>query len=435
MKGVFTKMNLKKLACFALGGALLLSLSACATGPNTVVAKVNGENIYRWEVDYLYNKSKGYYEEASGIDLSQNSSAADNKRFRQELLTQLVQDTAIITKAKAEGYDLTAEEKTAVDKEYADMVERNIVFYAENDFKGDPEARKKGEDKWKKSLKDNNLTEEFLLKTMYNNEVHAKFIEDLYKEQAVDDEATLKETYEKTIEIEKEKYEYDANRYAEDAANPNNKVIYTPDGWVRVKMATMALPQKITEQIDKLSAEMQNLGTDMVSMAGEKGEGDAGTQNILIQISELDKQIKELQAQGKSEMTAQVKEFTDAAAGGMGMEELIEKYNDDPMMESYPYDEFGVLVSESSNYDKAFIDASLALQNPGDMSQVVEMSNGYTVVQLVEKVQGGTKSFEDEGVKDFIRALVVSPKKQEIVMTYGKNIMSEMDIVRYDNRL
>ena len=123
---------LKRLICFALSAVSLLLFAACSGDNNdAVVATVNGENVYKWQVLNLYNQNKSYYKSIAGVDLDDAKNYTQRQEYLKELLDQAIDNAVVFASAKSKGYDLTEQErKTAVDDDYAAFVDRNIKFYA-----------------------------------------------------------------------------------------------------------------------------------------------------------------------------------------------------------------------------------------------------------------------------------------------------------------
>ena len=86
--------------------------------------------------------------------------------------------------------------------------------------------------------------------------------------------------------------------------------------------------------------------------------------------------------------------------------ELIEKYNEDPGLDSEPYKTEGYLMHESLNndstttYDPAFYEAALDLENMGDISAPVEGENGTHIIIRLNDVE--VKDVDFASVKDAI---------------------------------
>jgi uncharacterized lipoprotein YehR (DUF1307 family) len=83
---------LKRAVSAALALFFLFSFSACSdtNGPESVVATVDGVPIYRWEVDYIYDKNYDLMTAQSGIDTSDEDQV---QSIKETYLEQLITDT------------------------------------------------------------------------------------------------------------------------------------------------------------------------------------------------------------------------------------------------------------------------------------------------------------------------------------------------------
>ena len=423
----------KKAISILLGITILFTMFGCSTsGANAVVAKVDDVEIYRWEVDYLFNKNRGYYESQSKINLDDNANIQERKRYREMLLDDLVKDTAVVIAAKKMGYDLTEEESKQVDAEYDQFVEDNIKVYMERDFKDEPDARTKAEKKWKDSLKENNLTEAILRENMKNQKIQGKLTTELYKNlEANEDE--LKESYYTLIAEQKKKYEEDLDAYTDDASIPNDQVIYNPDGFYRVKHILIAMPASIEQQINEASKEQGPLIVEMSQKAVQKGEDDQEVKDLNKKIDDLNKKIAELREKGLAEIKDKADKINDRIKSGEDYDKVLEEVGEDQNMRIYPFNELGFLVCDRSMLDQSFVKGAMALENVGDISDLVSSVNGYHIIKLVDKVQEGAKPFEE--VRDFLVELQMGPQRYKIIDEFAVEAKQKVNIESFPNRL
>ena len=94
--------------------------------------------------------------------------------------------------------------------------------------------------------------------------------------------------------------------------------------------------------------------------------------------------------------------------------ELMHQYGTDESVYAQPYATLGYLVGpyESKvDYLQEFKDAALALKNIGDYSSIVQTQSGYEIIQLVSRLEAGTKSLEQ--VYDQIHAILLKNDQTE----------------------
>ena len=94
--------------------------------------------------------------------------------------------------------------------------------------------------------------------------------------------------------------------------------------------------------------------------------------------------------------------------------ELMRQYGTDDSVYAEPYASLGYLVGpyESKvDYLQEFKDAALALKNIGDYSGIVQTKSGYEIIQLVSRLEAGTKSLEQ--VYDQIHGILLKNDQTE----------------------
>lgn len=94
--------------------------------------------------------------------------------------------------------------------------------------------------------------------------------------------------------------------------------------------------------------------------------------------------------------------------------ELMHRYGKDDSVYAHPYATVGYLVGpyESKvDYLQEFKDAALALKQIGDYSGIVQTKSGYEIIQLVSRLEAGTKSLEQ--VYDQIHRILLKNDQTE----------------------
>lgn len=406
----------KILGLLGIAAAVTAQVACSSVGPNSVVATVNGEQIYRWEVDNLYEKNRETFESTNGISLDDVAHQEDRLNYRKDLLEMLIADAAATIKAKATGYDLTDEEKTELDKRYEEYVAQNVENFMKNEADGDEEKAKR---LWEEYLKESHLTNESLKGFMYDEMVREKLSADLYKDIGVD-EATIEETYQQMLDDQKKWYDEDPERYADDAKVPSGKIVYNPAGFVRVKQIMISLPEEIDEEIAELTKEEVQLLSEKTSLSQEKGASDESVKAVERKLKDVQAKKDLLYEQGYEQIQSRSEEALAQAQSGEDFDALIAEYGDDPGMEEYPINEVGYLVGEKSDLLKAFKDAALALENVGDItSELVKTTNGYHIIKLVSRVEEGAIPLNDE-IRQFITDLQTIKPMVDLMFDYGK---------------
>lgn len=94
--------------------------------------------------------------------------------------------------------------------------------------------------------------------------------------------------------------------------------------------------------------------------------------------------------------------------------ELMHRYGKDDSVYAHPYATVGYLVGpyESKvDYLQEFKDAALALQQIGEYSGIVQTKSGYEIIQLVSRLEAGTKPLEQ--VYDQIHRILLKNDQTE----------------------
>lgn len=118
---------------------------------------------------------------------------------------------------------------------------------------------------------------------------------------------------------------------------------------------------------------------------------------------------------------AEAAEETEAEAEGLDVlalteavdfQTLIDEYNEDPGMKNEPYATTGYELCEGlMMYETGFQNAAMALENIGDVSEIVEGLNGYHILCYMGDVAAGPVDFETK--KEAISTQLLTAKQDE----------------------
>lgn len=114
------------------------------------------------------------------------------------------------------------------------------------------------------------------------------------------------------------------------------------------------------------------------------------------------------------------------AKKGDDFTKLVEQYSDDTGTK----DQGGELTfSRNDPLESSFIDASFALKNPGDISDLVKTSYGYHIIKLEEKIPAKTYTLEEK--KDEIKDTLLQQKKSDKMSSLMDGWKKESNIKKY----
>lgn len=421
--------RLKRAIALAVGTSLVAaSLIACDTvGPNAVVATVNGEKIYRWELDKYYNDTKDLVEETNGIeDLDAREYSEQRLEVREKALETLIDDTIITLAAKDEGYALTAEEIAQVDAQFQQMRDAAIADYKKN-YEGDADADKKAEADWKALLEEQHLTEQFVRESMYNAQIRQKYGAEIFKDTEPTEEEIVAK-YEELVDADKTKFTENPSAYEDAAAVPGGVYFYNPPGYMRVKQIMFSLPEEIDQQIRDIADQWGRAILESDSLTQEKGKDDPAVSKLQVEMMGYDEQTKALYKEGYAAIKPQADACAAELKAGASFEDMIAKYNDDPGMTMMPISEYGYLVGPTSAANgmlKGFVDAALALEKAGDVSDPVESIEGMHIIKLLETIEEGPVPLED--CRDNVVAFLVGSPRVIQLEEIAREKRAELD--------
>ena len=108
-----------------------------------------------------------------------------------------------------------------------------------------------------------------------------------------------------------------------------------------------------------------------------------------------------------------VKEKLDA---GEDFEALLKQYNTDPGMESEA-NAAGYLVGTGANFVESFLNASLALENDGDVSAPVQSDYGWHIIKRVSTEPAHEIAYDDvkEAANTYFQSAYQTQYYQDIV--------------------
>ena len=444
---------MRKKALLAAMMALVLLLSSCAlvvkdeaVDNATEIIRMGDQVITKDKVKEqvelaLYNASYNY----SLYGYSYDTTDPDNIAAAQEsAVNALKKDLALTAKATELGLDkLTDEEleevKTKAQENYDSDLSYIKNFMLENtEGKEDEELTKEAEAK---------MTElGYNIETYTESATKAKVDEKLkdyaIKDVAVTDEE-IKADYDSKVEADKTTYEGKAGTWAT-AANNGTTLYYTPAGVRRVKQILTKFKDEDQTAIDnankaltdgntarnaaqaKIDSANETLAlegdTDEIKAAKEQAEADlAAAQKELEEAdTALMNATSELEA-AREKAFANLDEEVDAIlasldAEGADWQAIMDEKNQDPGMKN---NEKGYAVAaDMTGFDTAFVEAAMALANPGDHSGKVKgNSYGYYIIRYEGDETEGPVALDT--VKEAISSSLLTTKQNE---TYNEAV-------------
>ena len=297
--------------------------------------------------------------------------------------------TAIVRHYAAEnGYELTEEKKAELAAQVQTTLD-NTREYLESylsasGYTGD-ELTQAVEDQ----LTQAGYSEESLMETAELNDVLNYLYEKATADIAVTEDE-VKAAFDEKVATQKENYA-DLDTFINDYVN-ENEILYTPEG---VRLMECIYIAKVD---------------------GEATEDEATKAEAT---PEESADIAELSGYAKAKAVAA------SIAGGADFEEAMKAYNEDSsteeqMLRGYP-------VAEGSQlYGEEFIAGALALENVGDVSDVIATDYGYFILRYAKDLETGEVDFESRKETETEEAL--TNKKNDAYTEYVNKVLDEADM-------
>lgn len=423
---------MQKKALLALLLVLTMILSGCslivkdeAVDAARVVIRVGDDTYTKAQVQAQIQNQVNYMTALySRYGLSFDSTNADvMSSLTDNVLNSLVERSVLLAKAKELGLDqLTDEEKTKIEENTASQL-----------------------DSLRKSVTESLLitkAEDYAVKdvTVTEDEIVADF--------------------NSKVEAAKTSYESDLSAYGKAVLN-GTTVYYRPAGYRNVKQILIkysdedsALVSNIQTALDNVITEQNNAANVMAKLgvanmdelanqvtvtlkpatetptatvevessvsAFEEGldETVAATAVTIAEAKAkrafLEQQLADAKAKALANITPEADEVLAALAEGQDWDTLAEAHNDDPGMKAGAANAAtGYPVCEGfTQFDAAFVEGAMALQNVGDYSDKIEGSYGYYIIQYTSDVVEGAVDMET--VHDTISSSLLSSKQSTV---------------------
>jgi len=356
-----------------------------------VVARFAGEEILKGEVVDIFDSQKerlGITEETERDPEARESILA----LKTQILDDLVDEKIIEIKAIEAGFTVREED---IDKVQEDFNEQ-LLSYAEFLREQDEEAEREGVDYEQRArevfdeqLQTMGLTELEYFEMMALNARVQEFREDKLAGVEASEEQ-IQEYFNTQIEAQK----------ANPAQVAEGEVELMRAPTARVKHILIALP-------DEEQAEYRRL----------RGEG-------------LNDEAEDYLAEKLAVIRPEAQAILDRAKAGEDFEELIATYGGDPGMVD---NEEGYRVTSGGGFIPQFEEAALALDEVGQISDLVGGQFGYHIIRLYEKVPGHIYTLEEK--REEIETLLDSRMQETEWNSLMETWREEANITKYTERL
>ena len=292
-----------------------------------------------------------------------------------EVLQYMVGDRILMQKAQELGlYDLSDADRAQIEKEAETIYNEQLAFYSDYvNTEGMTEAEATGAVK-SYLLESEGVTLEGIRSDLEDGWWMEKLYQQITGDVQVSD-AEIQQSYQQLLAEQKESFTAYVDDY-EFAQMNGDPILYNLDGYRAVRMLLFAFEDpEDYEAVLALSDELHEL--DPVKDADQIAEYAA----------EIDACYAAVDAEALSALNR--------LSSGADFEQLIVEMGDDSGMSDAYLRGTGYYVSaDSLLWPQEFIDAAMALQNPGDLSGAVRIADGVCILQYVGEVPAGEVAFE-----------------------------------------
>lgn len=437
---------------------LAISISSCniivkdpEVDKSTVIVEVAGKEITKQEVQEAIESQllmeSYYYQMLYGQNLDTKNSEV-REQITDVTIDNLISSAVIDAKLAESAFaTLSEEERKIIEEEVSSEYQKNLDSVKENYFS---DTTLTGEELdaaiLAKALELGYQNKEDMLDSRIKNKTHENFRTELTKDVTITEEE-VKADYDSKVEAAKTKYENSPSAYNTDFLN-GTTIYYRPAGFRNIKQILVKLAEDDSTQITTLkndiaakSAELSSLESQVETLNPEneednltKADLEAKIANLKLELESLNLSLLQKEEASYEKLNAKLEEIKAKLEEGIDFDALIEEYNEDPGMMRSPAKEEGYPVSASlSNYDEAFVNASMALEKIGDISEPAKGVYGYYIVKYVSDVVEGPVAYET--VKDSLQEALLKTKQDTFYNELIETWVSEANAKIYKDKL
>ena len=447
---------MQKKSLLALLLALTVLLSGCALvtvdtekDNARVIVDVNGETVTKAVIKAAVDNQISTYEYYNQLysayyGISELYST-DEATVTAEIIDTYVNQLVSKQKARELGlYEMTEEEQAEVDangKEYYDSFIQSVIstYMPGSTLEGDEltaAAEKYVADNAISTVDGRSTLADFVASAA-DEKALSKLSDYVIKDVTVTEEE-IQADFDAKVESAKAEYEEDPNAYGT-AVNGGSTVYYAPAGYRMVKHILI----KVSDEDSAVTTEKQTALTDAqtaltdAQSALDAAAEDADKTALQAAVDEAQKAVDEAQkaydeAQAAGMANAKAKAdalYTQLTAENADFEALLADNNGDTAEPANGY----AICEGFTSFVESFTNASLALENVGDISEPVESTYGYHIIKYAADVEEGPVALET--VKDGISSALLTTKQNDVSTETYAQYVSEATVKTYPERM
>ena len=447
---------MQKKTLLALLLALTMLLSGCAlitvdTAKDNarVIVDVNGETVNKAVVHAMVDNQISTYEYYNQLYSAyygiSNLYSTDEATVTADVIDTYVNQLVSQQKAKELGlYEMTEEEQAEVDenakKNYDSFIQSVISTYMPGStLEGDEltaAAEKYVADNQVATVDGRSTLADFAASAA-DDKALEKLSEYIIKDVAVTDEE-IQADFDAKVESAKADYEADLTAYGT-AVNSGSTVYYAPAGYRMVKHILVkvsdedsaAATEKKTVLTDAQTALTEaQTALDSAAEDADKTALQAALETAQKAVDEAQAAYDEAQAAGMANAKAKADElYAQLTQEGADFETLLADNNGDSGQPAAGY----AICEGFTSFVESFTNGALTLEKVSDVSEPVESTYGYHIIQYTSDVAEGPVDLET--VKDGISSALLTAKQNEVTTATLAQYVSEANVKTYPERM
>ncbi len=394
--------------CLVLSGCALVKKDA-AVDAATEIIRLGDQVVTKGEITELVNSQLNYMSyiysmygynydptSAEAIADAQNAVIEDFK-------------TQLVSKAKITelGLDkLTEEEEAQLKADAEEDYQSELDSIISRDYSDSELTEEEINAKAKEDLEATGYTMDKALEEAREELLNQK-LEDYIKDPVTVTEEEVRAEYDSKLEADKTSYETNASSYC-NAFNNGTESYYTPAGVRLVKQILL----KYSDELAAAVTEAQSRVDDAQAILDNEESTDEEKAQAELDLADAQAALQEATDAAYASIDAEADEVYAQLEAGADWDTLMEEKTDDPGMKAgRDTAETGYAVCQDmSGFDSAFVEAAMALEKIGDVSERIRgISGGYYIIRYVGDATEGEIGFDS--VKEDLEESTLETKK------------------------
>ena len=382
-----------------------------------VVAEYDGGTVTKGDVLGMFNSEYNYYYQMYNMfGMSVTSDMVED--MKKDVVENAVQNVAVTKTLADKGVSLSEEKlneiQTAADESWQQAYDS---FYESTEGKDEALRARQAEY--------NMATFGYTKDMIYNSEFNQAQLELMEEtvegeiESLTDEE--LESAYNDKVAADEEAYANNPGSFESAMTSEDNLVTWIPEGYRTVKHILLIPEEAVltaatdarTAYTDAQSA-LEGFESELDALNDDDAEAtedaEAETEEAVRDEAAIQADIDQARADVDTAKAAldeaeaaciesvkdKIDEINAKLEAGEDFASLIDEYGEDPGMQNEPTHTRGYYVSaNSTNWDAAFSNAAMALENVGDVSEPIVGTSGVHIIRYESDATAGAVALED----------------------------------------